>query len=127
MKSNTKSLNELSNSGNKFVVVTIDETSNWRNDIAAKAEKIEAVYLVNLKEPTHCCELAVSYYATFLRNYFHNRDAWDDDQITDLERDNGGEDGMYLQGSSVLNIVKRHRSGTEDDIIENEMCNPSYC
>ncbi len=127
MITNKKSLNELANAGNKFLVITINETTNWSDDIAGKAAKIEGVYLVNLKEPTHCCELAVSYYATFLRNYFHNRDAWDDDKITELEMDNGGQDGMYLSGYSVFNVVKRYRSGTEDDVIEYENGNPSYC
>lgn len=128
MKSNRKqSLNVLSEEGNKFAVIAIDETSHWRDDIAEKAKKIEGVYLVNLTEPAHCCELAVSYYATFLRNFFTNRDAWDDDKLTDLEMDNGGQDGMYLTGSSVFNVKKLYSEGTEDDAIEYEQGNPSYC
>lgn len=124
---NTKSLNQLANSRNKFIVVTVDETYAWREDIQEKAKKIEGVYLIDLTKPTHCCELAVSYYATFLSNFFHNRDAWDDDELTTMELDNGDEPGHYFSGSSIFNVVKRYTSGTLEDTEEYERCNPSYC
>jgi hypothetical protein len=122
-----KTLNQLANSRNKFIVVAVDETEYWRDDIAAKAQKIECVYLIDLTKPTHCCELAVSYWATFISNYFHNRDAWDDDELTDMEHENGGEEGCYFSGSSTFKIVKRYYSGTLEEAEENERCNPTYC
>lgn len=126
MKKN-KTLNELANSGNKFIVVTRNETEFWREDIAKAAGKIEAVYLIDLTKPTHLCELAVSYYATFLSNFFHNRDKWDDDELTEMEMNNGGEPGCYFTGSGVFNVKKRYRTGTLEDAEERERCNPTYC
>lgn len=127
-KQNAKSLNELANSGNRFIVVAIDETYGWREDIAKKAGKIEGVYLIDLTKPTCLCELSVSYYGTFLRNYFHNVDKFDfDNKDAEMEYDNGGEDGRYFSGYSVFNVAKKYRSGKEDDVLEYERCNPSYC
>ena len=126
-KNATKSLNDLCNKRNKFAVVVIDETENWSKNIAYKAKRIDGVYLVDLTKPTHLCELSVSFYATFISNFFHDRDAWDDDAITELERFNGYEDGMYLAGNSVLNVAKIYHSGTLEDAEENEKCNPTIC
>jgi hypothetical protein len=127
-KKNDKNLNALANNRrNKFALVVIDETSNWRDDIAAKAKKIEGVYLIDLTKPTNLCELAVSYYATFVKNFFQDREAWDDEQITELESDNGGEPGMYISGNSVLKVAKMYQSGTLEDAEENERANPTIC
>lgn len=123
---NTNSLNQLANSRNKFIVVVKDETYMWREDIAKKAGKIEGVYLVEMI-PTHCCELAVSYYAIFLRNFFHKTKRFTEDELIELDHDDGGVTHCYFSGSSVMQVVKEYEEGDMDDIEEYERCNPSYC
>lgn len=122
-----KSLNQLANTGKKWAVVTFTETSNWRDDIQKKAKKIEGVYLVNLKEPTYLCEMSVSYPATFLRNHFHNAKAFDEDELTEMEYDNGGEYTSYFSGYNCPKLIKLYKSGKEEYILEYESGNPSYC
>lgn len=122
------SLNEMANTRNTWAIIAFDETNNWRDDIAKKAKKIEGVYMVNLKEPTHLCELAISYPAIFLRSYFHNVDKFDmDGEDAMLEYENGGDDFSYFSGSSVPKFIRYYKKGSEDEVRENESANPSYC
>lgn len=127
----SKSLNELANVRSyKFAVIAIDETEYWDEDIASKAGKIEGVYLVNLKEPTHLCELAVSYPAIQISNFFNNVDAWkeNEDELSELERYEGIDGNyIYLSGNSTYNVKKMYKQGTFEDAEENERCNPAYC
>lgn len=120
-------INQMANTGNAWAVITFDETQNWCEDIGARAETIEGVYLVNLKEPTNLCEITVSYPATFLKNFFHKTSKFDEDELTNLERENGGDDLSYYSGSSTPKLVKYYQEGTEEEILETELSNPSYC
>lgn len=121
------SLNEMANTRNKFAVIAFDETYYWKEDIADKAGKIEGVYLVNLRMPTHLCELSVSYPAMFLSNFFHNTDQFNEDTLTELECENGGERLSYFSDLSIPHFIRYHKTGTEEEILEYEMGNPSYC
>ena len=49
-------------------VCLIDETEHWNNEIADAAGKIFGVYLYNVDEVTHCCELTPSYELNFLQS-----------------------------------------------------------
>lgn len=126
-------ISELAASGNKYAVVAFDETNNWRTSIKAKAGKIEGVYLLILDEPTYCCEITPSYYGVFLRNVFENpnfgtEEGLNEDELTEMERDNGGEEGHYFHHSSTPKFVKFYTDEAEQyEILEYEMCNPSYC
>lgn len=119
----------------RFALITIDETEYWRDDIKAKADKIEAVYLVNLMEPTHLCELAVSYPATLVSNFFTNPQGINEDTLTEYERTTGQDDPFrYFAGNSVFKVVKiydehpyQEHELTEENILEYERCNPTIC
>lgn len=128
-------LNLANNTRNYFAVIRRDETEFWTDDLQRRGKKIEGVYLVNLKEPTALCEFAVSFYATFLKNFVHNWEEFTEDELTNLEMDNGGEHGTYFHGSSVFEVVKIYNKPkdfetikqAEDEILEYESGNPSYC
>lgn len=121
-------INELAATGNKFAVVAFDETNNWRTSIKKKAGTIEGVYLLILDEPTYCCEITPSYYGVFLRNFFESTEGFDEDELTEMERDNGGVDeGSYFNCYSTPKLIKFYAEGELEDIEEYEMCNPSYC
>jgi hypothetical protein len=123
MKTELISLNELANNEeNGFVVVAIDETEYWHEDIQKEGKKIEGVYLVNLKEPTYLCEMAVSFPARFMYNFFHdemseNSHSWE--MFT-------GDD-CYLKGSNRYYPRKIYTTETEDEILEWETGNPTVC
>jgi hypothetical protein len=122
------SLNELADiPENKFVVVAIEETQYWHDDIQKAAKKIEGVYLVNLQEPTHLCELAVSFPAKFLKNFFHNSEF--DENAGDILGWSAfaGED-CYLKGSNRYYPRKIYTDEmTEEEIIDYENGNPTVC
>lgn len=126
MKQELISLNELANNEeNLFVVVAIDETEFWAEEIQKEAKKIEGVYLVNLKEPTHLCELAISFPAKFLKNFFHNPE-FDEGEKLGWQAF-AGED-CYLKGSNRYYPRKIYNDGeTEDEILEWEAGNPTVC
>ncbi len=52
-----------------FRIVSIEETRNWREDIAEACGKIFGVYMYNANEQTFCCELAPSYTLIPLYSY----------------------------------------------------------
>ena len=62
---------EVKNKAKKtdFRLVAIEETRNWREDIAAACGRIFGVYLYNKNEHTYCCELAPSYTIIPLYSY----------------------------------------------------------
>lgn len=120
------SLNEMAANGYRFAVIAIDETEHWRKDIAMKAGKIEGIYLVNLTEPTHCCEISVSFWAHHLRYFITNVESFTDDEIADLERKESESD-CYLSGSNRYYPKKLYRSGSLADLLERESANPTVC
>lgn len=118
------SLNELANNPeNKFVVVAIDETKYWHEDIQREAKQIDGVYLVDLTQPTHLCELAISFPATFLYNFFH--DTMSEDSYS-WECFNGED--CYLKGSNRYHPRKIYGSEyTLEEIVDYEAGNPTVC
>jgi hypothetical protein len=122
-----KTLNELAETGHKWAVVAVDETFYWDKEVIKKAERIEGVYLVNLGEPTHCCSLSVDFPALCLRNFIQNGEAFDKEELWKLEMEDTLNEWKYLSSNSVFKCVNLHESGDEEDIIEQEAANPSYC
>lgn len=128
MKKQIKSLNDLSNEGFTFAIIKIDETKYWREDIRVKADKIFGVYFVDLTEPTHCCELAVSYLAESIKNYFENPKNITEDELTECELcEQGLGEISYLSGSSTYHIEKLYKDTDKEEIMEYERCNPTVC
>ena len=132
MKKDNKAitLNEMANTGNKWVIVTNDETEYWGDDLKEFANKIEAVYLINLHEPTHLCELAVSFPAIHLKNFVP--DAYDlvdlnDDRLAEIETHFDTE-VRYFKGNSTFIPQKYYEEEfTEDEVIDMENANPTIC
>lgn len=124
------SLNQLSNEGYTFAVIKIDETEYWREDIAKAARLIYGVYLVDLTEPTHCCELSTSFPAENIKNFFpHPSQDLPEDTLLEYEYSSEylREDVIYINGSNKYKVEKLYRSedGNKDEIIEYEFRNPS--
>lgn len=116
-------------------IVKYDETSFWRQDIAARAGKIESFYLVDTEKETFCCEIRPSYLLHFLYNRIENHQAFTEDELTEHEQNNGDTPAMYVHTTSVFDVVKDgiepSREFDEYDefmehLIENERCNPSF-
>jgi hypothetical protein len=131
MKKN-KSLNELANNTrNRFVAIAIDETEYWSEEIQQIAGKIESVYLVNLKMPTHLCEFAISFPAVHLRNFVPDIEKFENGSDNLLLQDIEGqydEQISYFKGSSVFDVKYIYNYAmTEEEAIERESANPSYC
>jgi len=123
-----KSLSELEKQGVHFALVRVDETEHWAEDIAAKAGKIEGVYLVNLTEPTNICSFEVVYWAQFVGNFFEGVDGFPEDDITELERNDGGEPGTYFSERSTFHVAKEYGEEWDfEEALENERCNPTIC
>jgi len=121
-------LKNISNMENKvikpeLVIIKIDETSNWREDIQEKAKRIFAYYLVDLSIITHICEITGSYWCEFLYNRFENTDSFLDsegeatDELT--EHENNGESD-YISVNSNLNIVHRCVYNENDQDVEDD-------
>jgi hypothetical protein len=127
MKKNIKTLSQLANGRNRFAVIVIDETKYWREDIKLKAGKIEAVYLVNLQEPTHLCELSISFPAIQLSNRIKNFEKFTDDELTELENQIEYSCSYFAGNDTPSKLIKLYNYGTEDEIEEYEKCNPTYC
>ena len=130
MKKNLKSLNDLSNEGYTFAVIKIDETEHWREDIQKQADKIFGVYLVDLTEPTHCCELSVSYPADNIKNFFENPRNISEDELTENElMANGIGEISYLSGYSHYQVEKLYRAedGDKEEVMEYESGTPTVC
>ncbi len=121
-----KTLTELSNDGIKFIVVKIDETKYWHEDIAKLAKKIEAVCLVDLTQPTHLCELAISFPYTEISNFFECADGIDEDKLFEFEYQELGTG--YFKGDSTFKIEKAYNDERDfEEVLENEQCNPTIC
>lgn len=120
-------LSEMEKTGNKWAVVKVNETFYWKTDIIKKAKKIECVYLVNLSEPTHCCELSVSYPTVSLRNVFEDTTHFTDDELFANEMDGTLNDWQYWNENVKAELIKYYADESEDEVIENEAANPCYC
>jgi DNA polymerase III gamma/tau subunit len=118
-----KTLNQLSNEGVKYVVIRKNETEFWRDDIVKKAGQIHCIMIVDLTQPTHLCELAVSYPYDEIINRVQKWDLMDDDELNEIERDINFEGG-YLKGNSTFEIITQYNDErTYEEVRENEDCN----
>jgi hypothetical protein len=93
-----------------LVIVKIDETSYFSDELQQKAKKIFGYYLVDLSIITHLCQLTGDYWGEFLYNRFECVDSFLDsegnatDELTGLEMEG---DSMYITGNSHLDIVHK--------------------
>ena len=104
----------------KIVVIKIDTTEYWRDDIKQYAGKINSYYMVNVNEVTFCASTQPSFWCDFLYNRFENIEHWTDengdvtDELIELELENGGELGEYQSEYNNYNpIDEYHVQGVE--------------
>ena len=136
----------------KFKVVRINETSNWREDIAKKAGKIFGIYLYDESRTVNCCEVTPSYEMHFLNSMAENIS--DDDEEREILFDEISEGDIHTErvrnifSSSIDRMSKDDRKDvysegyeidkeeyeTEEDYdklvedtIGEEMANPTFC
>jgi len=128
-----KSLDELSdikyrkpNQGTlRLAVVAFNETSNWADEIQAKAKgPIYGVYLVDLTEPTHCCSFQLDYPCYFISNHFADVSSWQDEngdwlpnmdnEMTTLERNSGDDTMSYFSANSSGRIIEEIRLSNKE-------------
>ena len=120
-----QTLCELEKQGNKFALVKINETQYWRDDIAKKAGEIYGYYLVNLTEPTNCCEITVSFPAPEVYNRVKETEPFTEDELFEIELMNVGEGVTYYQESGQFNTVHLWTGNeTEEEILEYLQGNP---
>lgn len=124
---NNKTLNQLANEGAKYVVIKKDDTQYWHKDIQAKAAKIWTVSLVNLTQPTHLCELAISYPYEEIKHFFEDiKDGVNMDDI--FEHEYAELTDGYFTGNSAFIVEKIYNDERDfDECFENENCNPTVC
>ena len=123
-----KNLADYAKAGSKIIIIAIDETKHWRDDITSKANAIYGVYMVNLTKPTNCCSITVSYPAECLRNELQNVSSFDEDTLTQLERVDGidGECRYFDEYFNNFTFIKAYDSEDEEEIQEYEAGNPSF-
>jgi len=100
-------------------IVKIDESFYWRDDIKKKAGKIFGVYLVDKSLETHMAELKGSWWCEFLYNVVENTENFDEDELTELENNNGDEPGMYVHVGSTFE--DEHKVEVDDSELEEAM------
>jgi len=120
-------LAEMAATGNKWAVISINETGFYRADIIKKAKRIDGVYLVDLKAPTCLCSPLVNYPAIRLKNYLHNTKGFTEDKVWELETDQAASEYIYYSEGFKAELVKYHAEGTEEEILDMEAANPSVC
>lgn len=111
-------LKDLAKSGRiKGVVIAVDETEYWSEDIQKKANgPIYCLYFIDLTQPTHCCSIEVNYPRYFITNQFSNISAWQDadgnwlpggdTELTELESNSGDETVSYVLENTTCAIVE---------------------
>ena len=127
MKNKILTLAKMQESGNKWAVITINETGFYRADIIKKAGTIDGVYLVNLSEPTCLCSPAVNYPAIRLKNFLHNTEGFTDEKVFELEMDQALSEWTYYSEYYKANLVKYYKDELEEEIFDNEAANPCVC
>jgi len=120
-------LAEMAATGNKWAIIQVNETFYWDIRTIRKAGQIDCIYMVNLHEPTNCCELAISYPALSLKNFFHNTEGFTEDELWRLEMEGTCNEWNYFKETNKYQLVKYHAEGTEEEILEMEAANPSVC
>ena len=116
-----KTLNQLAtNPRLRYVVVNRLETRFWSEDVQKNIKRAYGQYLVDLTEPTHLCELAVSYPVYWIRNEFVGS-KFDEEKTFELEIQNES-DFEYWRGDSFAEPVSSCYldDGTYNEIIADE-------
>jgi hypothetical protein len=114
---------------NRIVIISVDETKLWKDSIIAKAKRIDCVYMVNLTQPTHLCEITASYPVIELRNVIANVEAFTEDELDELESVTDYDVryfGEYFNGFKFLKAYNDEEN-TEEDVQEYESGNPTFC
>lgn len=124
-----QTLKELADKGVKFATINIDETLAWSDEVRAQANNapILCVYCVNLTEPTHLCEITVSYPAEWLQNFVTNTEGIDENELAEIEYRND-TDPCYFQERNRYEVTREDSDAESfEDYLENERANPSVC
>ena len=121
-----QSLNEISEQTSGIIIIAVDETQYWSDDITAKSGRILTKYMVNMGEPTQLCEPAISFPATALENIVENSQNFTEDELHEIEHTNIGGEVTYLKGSNRYDVVKTYEDMTEEEVEEYESANPTY-
>jgi hypothetical protein len=101
----------------RLAVIAMRETRSWSHEIQEKAKgPILGLFLVDLGEPTNLCSFDVNFFAHFIRNHFVDISTWQnedgewlpgaDDELSNLERENGGDNGgSYFNEHSKFYVI----------------------
>ena len=83
----------------KFDLASIDETTQWRNDIAKACGKIMTVYFYDKNQHTYCAELAPSY--TLIPLYCFAENDISDEMKDELHEGEMSNEPIYVHVSQV--------------------------
>jgi len=103
----------------KLQIIVTDESMHLREDLKEKVGKFKGVYLVDVNEETHLCEMQGSHYLRHLYNQVEHTDNFkteDDDyteELFELElRDD--EQNCYVHTSETFEVVHEHEETDSD-------------
>ena len=106
-----------------FLVVRIDYTPYWREDIKTRS-KVFSYYLIDLTKPTCLCSPEINYPYEHLRNKIEDTSFFDEDEVFQIELADI-EDNGYFPDYMDVTIYKKY-SGNYEEVMENEITNASY-
>jgi len=89
-----------------FKIIKLNETPHWDDSVVEKAGNIYGYYLIDVSRETHLCSIQASYEAHFLYNRLDNTDGFSEEELTENERNNGGEEISYFDVNSKFTVVK---------------------
>lgn len=109
----------------KFILVKLDETKHWRDDIAAKAGKIHGIYLYDENLQTRTCDIRPSYWLEHMYNIAENypEDEEELNKFDEILMNYGGDDPSgYYYTSSIDSISDKNKyiCKTFEELIEED-------
>lgn len=87
-----------------FVLVRLDETQHWNQDVL-KGAKAYGVYLLDRAERTYCCELTPSY---CLYPLYHYADSEDESVLDVVDSEPMDRDPVYMHCSGIDAMIAAH-------------------
>lgn len=93
----------------RFILIRIDETRYWTLDL--KGARAFGVYLVDISEQTHCCELTPSY---TLYPLYHYTDSEDDHLQEQVSEEPMSDDVMYRHCAGIDDLIQAYPATKND-------------